>query len=72
MTKHRQGAASVISVRLRQWAESGALQNKKISSLLLPSRNIIIGRQGGTQRNGSGPYRVNRRRKRAKKRNKNK
>lgn len=72
MTKHRQGATSVISVRLRQWAESEALQNKKTGSLLLPSRNIIIGRQGGTHRNGSELYRVNRGRKRARKRNKNK
>lgn len=55
MTKHRQGAASVISMRLHQWEESGVLQNKKIVSLLLPSRNIIIGRQGGTRRSGSGP-----------------
>lgn len=65
MTKHRQGAASVISMRFRQWEEAGVLQNKKMGSLLLPSRNIIIGRQGSTRRSGSGPYRVNRGRKTA-------
>lgn len=59
MTKHRQGAASVIGGHLRRWVESGALENKKTGFLFLLSRNIIIGRQGGTWRSGSGPCRVN-------------